>query len=140
MFERFTSSYFLGRLYVEPYGGDAVAIQRRDHRRANEHLYASGDGVERVDLPLVMKFDGEGGHFPVVGDESVPSGTLAVPPGFADDRAPGRREVLLADADRAHEMLRYAGYAVDARRAGARNPDPDPDPDPDAGVDPDVGR
>jgi cell wall-associated NlpC family hydrolase len=123
MFERFTSSYFLGRLYVEPYGGDHAALQASDHRRTNERLYASGEGVERLDYPLVMKFDGEGGHFPVVADEEVPSGTLAVPESLAGDRVPGRREVLLADVDRAREMLRYAGYVV----GGPDDPAPDVD-------------
>ena len=114
MFERFSTGYYLGRLYVEPRDGDAAAIHREAHEHVNEQLYATGDGVERTDGPLVMKLDGR--HFPVRGDESVPSGTLAVPDCLTDGRLPDRREVLLADADRAEELLRYAGYgpATDA--------------------------
>ncbi|MFB6068537.1 MAG: DUF5802 family protein [Halobacterium sp.] len=108
MFERFSSGYYLGRLYVEPHDGDRAVIQRTDHERVNQELYATGEGVERVDLPLVMKLDGT--HFPVLGDENVPSGTLALPPEFAESTLPDRREVFLAKAERADELLRYAGY------------------------------
>ena len=108
MFERFSSGYYLGRLYIEPHDSEAAMIQRVDHERVNEQLYATGDGVERLDYPLVMKLDGT--HFPVHGDDDVPAGTLVVPSDVADDGLPARREVLLAKADRADELLRYAGY------------------------------
>jgi hypothetical protein len=108
MFEQFSSGYYLGRLFVEPHDGDRAVIHRADHERVNRELYATGDGVERVDLPLVMKLDGT--HFPVLGDETVPTGTLALPPELAESDLPDRREVLLAKADRADELLRYAGY------------------------------
>lgn len=108
MFERFSSGYYVGEMYVEPYDGDRPVIQRADHERMNERLYAEGEGVERLDAPLVMKLDTA--HFPVLGDESVPSGTLAVPPEFLEDGFPKRREVLLAKADRAMELLRYSGW------------------------------
>lgn len=108
MFEQFSSSYYLGRLYVEPYDGDRAVIQRADHERVNSALYATGEGVEPLDTPLVMKLGG--GHFPVLGDEGVPSGTLAVPERVASDDLPADCEVLLASPDRARELLRYAGY------------------------------
>jgi hypothetical protein len=123
MFERFSSSYYLGRLYVQPHPGDRAAIHSHDHERTNEQLYATGEGVERLDTPLVMKFDGHGNHFPVVGDDSVPSGTLAIPDHLTDDRVPGLREVLLACGDRAGELLRYAGYAVGETAATGGEPD-----------------
>jgi hypothetical protein len=111
MFERFSASYYLGRLYVQPGDCDRPAIHGGDHERVNEEFYATGEGVERLDAPLVMKVGGEGTHFPVHGDESVPTGTLAVPESMAgDDRLPDRREVLLATPERAGELLRYAGY------------------------------
>jgi hypothetical protein len=111
MFERFSASYYLGRLYVQPDDCDCPAIHDGDHERVNEELYATGEGVERLDAPLVMKVGGEGAHFPVRGDDSVPTGTLAVPESMADDnRLPDRREVLLATPERAGELLRYAGY------------------------------
>lgn len=108
MFERFSSGYYFGRLYVQPHDGDRAVIHRTDHERVNEQLYADGVGVERVDHPLVMKLDAS--HFPVHGDEGVPSGTLAVPESVTVGDLPDRREVFLADADRADELLRYAGY------------------------------
>jgi hypothetical protein len=108
MFERFSSGYYLGELYVEPHDGDRAVIQRADHEHVNEQLYADGEGVERLDAPLVMKVDGS--HIPVGGDADVPSGTLAIPHGLADDALPDRRNVLLADADRAETLLRWEGW------------------------------
>jgi hypothetical protein len=108
MFEEFSAGYYLGRLYVEPHHGDRAVIHRTDHERVNERLYATGEGVERLDAPLVMKLDGR--HFPVCGDDGVPSGTLALPPAVAETDLPDRREVFLAKPDRAAELLRYAGY------------------------------
>jgi len=109
MFEEFSSGYYLGRLYVEPHDGEHAVIHRTDHERMNRRLYTAGEGVERLDAPLVMKLDGR--HFPVLGQEGVPSGTLGLPPGVAESDIPDRREVFLAKPDRAAELLRYAGYA-----------------------------
>ena len=108
MFEEFSAGYYLGRLYVEPHDGGHAVIHRTDHERMNRRLYASGEGVERLDAPLVMKLDGR--HFPVLGEEGVPSGTLGLPPEVAESGLPDRREVFLANPDRAAELLRYAGY------------------------------
>jgi hypothetical protein len=108
MFEEFSAGYYLGRLYVEPHHGDHAVVHRADHERMNERLYASGEGVERLDAPLVMKLDGR--HFPVRGDDGVPSGTLGLPPRATDADLPDRHEVFLAKPDRAAELLRYAGY------------------------------
>jgi hypothetical protein len=107
MFEQFSNGYYLGRLYVEPYDGEVAAIQRADHEKVNEELYAD-EGVARIDAPLVMKL--EQTHFPVLGDEGVPSGTLAVPSSLSVTDVPDEREVLLAKRDRAAELLRYSGY------------------------------
>lgn len=108
MFERFSSGYYLGELYVEPHDGERAVIQRVDHEYVNEQLYADGEGVERLDAPLVMKVDG--GHIPVSGDDDIPSGTLALPREIADETLPDRRNVLLADADRAETLLRWEGW------------------------------
>ena len=62
MFERFSSGYYLGELYVEPHDGDRAVIRRADHERVNEQLYADGDRVERLDAPPVMKL--RRGHIP----------------------------------------------------------------------------
>jgi hypothetical protein len=115
MFEEFSSGYYLGRLYVEPHDGDRAVLQRADHERVNERLYASGRGVERLDTPLVMKLDSA--HFPVVGDDDVPSGTLALPRRVVEADLPDRREVFLAKPERARELLRYAGYDPDPGEA-----------------------
>jgi hypothetical protein len=108
MFEEFSAGYYLGRLNCSPHDGEYAVMHRVEHERTNRRLYASGDGIERLDTPLVMKLDGR--HFPVLGEEGVPSGTLALPPGVTETDLPDRREVFLAKPDRAAELLRYAGY------------------------------
>ena len=112
MCDHFRSGYYLGEMFVEPHDGERAVMHRADHEQVNKQLYTSGEGVERIDTPLVMKLGGT--HFPVLGDEGVPAGTLVVPRSVApDDSLPTRREVFLAKAERASELLRYAGYAFD---------------------------
>jgi len=89
------------------------------HEWGVEQLYTGGDGIERLDAriqlldaPLVMKVGNT--HFPVHGDEGVPSGTLAVPAELLDEASPSQREVLLAKANRAMELLRYSGWKPSA--------------------------
>jgi len=109
MFEEFSGGYYLGRLYVEPYDGERAAMHEEQHKAANKQVYASGEGVERLDNPLVMKVDQS--HFPVHGAEDVPADTLAVPEELlADTRVsdpPALKEVLLAKADQAGRLLRW---------------------------------
>lgn len=116
MFEEFSGSYYLGRVYVEPYGGDRAVIQTQQHERANRQIYAGGDGVERLDHPLVVKLDET--HFPVHGADGVPSDTLAVPPDLLSrtrvDDPPTLKEILLAKADRAGQLLRFLGVDPNA--------------------------
>lgn len=116
MFETFSRSYYVGRLFVEPYDGTHAVLRRDHHERVNEQLYTNGEGVERLDLPLVMKLSQQ--HFAVHGDEGVPEHTLMVPreqldPGYVDT-LPAPREVLLAKADRASQLLDI----VSGERAG----------------------
>lgn len=115
MFEEFSSGYYLGRLYVQPRDETddpaPAAINPEHHERVNEELFASGEGLERLDHPLVMKLGRT--HFPVLGDPGVPSGTLAVPERLLDREscdAPSLCEVFLAKADRADQMLRASGW------------------------------
>ncbi len=107
MFETFSRGYYVGRLFVEPYDGEYAALQRDQHERVNRQLYASGEGVERLDLPLVMKLARQ--HFAVHGDEGAPENTLLIPHDRLDsgdrDTLPAPREVLLAKADRASQLL-----------------------------------
>ncbi|WP_135828595.1 DUF5802 family protein [Halorussus halobius] len=109
MFEEFSTGYYLGRLYVEPYDGEQAAMRRDQHERINEQLYASGEGIERLDGPLVMKVDNH--HLAVRGEAGIPEGTLALPEDLLDDTGvrnpPALKEVLLAKADRAAQLLRY---------------------------------
>lgn len=116
MFERFSRGYYVGRLSIEPAPHDEsrALIQRATHERLNEQLYATGEGIEPLDRPLVMKL--ETSHFAVHGDNGVPQETLWLPESvLADSRIetpPTFRAVFLAKADRAAQLLRLAGRAV----------------------------
>lgn len=107
MFETFSRGYYVGRLYVEPHDGDRAVMRRDQHELVNEQLYATGDGVERLDHPLVMKVDQQ--HFAVQGADGLPEHTLMLPRSRLDDDSvdplPTTREVLLAKADRATQLL-----------------------------------
>ncbi|WP_348607859.1 DUF5802 family protein [Halobaculum rarum] len=116
MFERFSHGYYLGEMYVQPSGSDsAAAIKRADHEHVNEQLYGDEEGITRLDNPLVMKVGTK--HFPVVGDDDVPSGTLALPEAAVPEdlkfRLPGRSEVFLANAERAQDLIRFTGWEGD---------------------------
>ncbi|EMA38803.1 DUF5802 family protein [Halococcus hamelinensis] len=115
MFERFSRGYYVGRLSIEPApDADRALIQRTTHERLNRELYTTDEGIERTDLPLVMKL--ETSHFAVHGDDGVPRDTLWLPESvLAESRVeapPTLREVFLAKADRAAQLLRFAGRAV----------------------------
>jgi hypothetical protein len=103
MFEQFSSGYYLGRLYVEPYGGDRAVINREHHEQVTEQLYESEDD------PLVFKIGST--HVAVHGAADVPGRTVALPESALSatgtDNPPALREVLLAKADRARQLLEY---------------------------------
>ncbi|NIB99947.1 DUF5802 family protein [Halobacterium sp. R2-5] len=107
MFEAFSSGYYLGRLYVEPTGGDRAVINSRHHERVNEQLYASDEGISRTDLPLVMKLGAA--HLPVHGGDDVPERTLAVPESVIEnadvENPPSLEEVLLAKREHAARLF-----------------------------------
>lgn len=111
MFEVFSRSYYLGRLYVTPTGGDHALMHSDQHERINEEVYATGDGLERLDAPLVMKL--ETSHFPVHGADAVPANTLALPESMLEGtdvrNPPSLREVFLARRERARQLLSFAG-------------------------------
>lgn len=115
MFEAFSSGYYLGRLFVEPSPDDRAAIHEMHHETVNRQLYTDGEGVERLDNPLVMKLDAT--HFPVHGDDRVPEGTLAVPEEILEDASvrnpPELTEVLLAKAEHAQRLVEYGAVAGD---------------------------
>lgn len=107
MFEPFSQGYYVGRMYVEPHEGERALIHRAQHEAVNRQLYTTGTGIERLDNPLVMKLDCH--HFPVHGDAGVPEDTLAIPRSIVQsddvDTLPAVREILLAKADRAVQLL-----------------------------------
>jgi hypothetical protein len=114
MFEPFSSGYYLGRLYVEARDAERAAVHEDRHEQVNRELYADGEGVERLDAPLVMKLGTT--HLAVHGDAGIPDGTLAVPDDWLAatgvENPPSLREVLLAKADRARQLLAMDGPAV----------------------------
>ena len=107
MFEPFSSGYYLGRLYVEPHDGASAVMHREQHERVNDQLYEDREG------PLVMKIGST--HVQVHGADGVPGRTVALPepvlPAAGVDNPPALREVLLAKADRAAQLL---GIEADA--------------------------
>lgn len=109
MFEDLSAGYYVGRLYVEPYDGDHAAMDREQHEQANQQVYTSGEGVERFDYPLVMKVDET--HFPVFSTDDVQTDTLALPSPLLEatriQDPPTLKEVLLAKAERAAQLLRW---------------------------------
>jgi len=123
MFEPFSRGYYLGRLYVHPREGEPATMCREQHERVNRQLYADEDAPS-ADRPLVMKLGQR--HFPVHGEADVPADTLAVPPGVLTDvdvrNPPSLREVFLATADRASQLLRLTDGSV---AADATPPDAD---------------
>ncbi len=110
MFERFSRSYYLGRLYVTPTTSDYACMERTQHERINEAVYATGDGIERLDNPLVMKL--ESGHFAVHGTDEVPANTLAIPESMLEGtrirNPPALKEVFLARRERAEQLLGFS--------------------------------
>lgn len=115
MFEEFSSGYYLGRLYVEPFDGDHAMMRRDQHERVNQQLYATGEGIERLDTPLVMKLDER--HIAVHGGDGLPENTLVVPKPLIEEsrvrNPPAVKEVLLAKAHRAQQLLTIAGQGSD---------------------------
>lgn len=111
MFEVFSRSYYLGRLYVTPTDSDRAYMHSKQHERVNEEVYATGEGIDRLDTPLVMKL--EGLHFPVHGGDDVPTNTLAVPQSLLEDteirNPPELTEVLLARKKWAKRLLEFSG-------------------------------
>ena len=114
MFEQFSRGYYLGRLYVEPQDHRSAALCREQYEQIAMQLYAeetdlvSEQTARTPEPPLVMKLGTR--HFRVHGDDGVPADTLAVPPNILDDDAqirnpPALREVFLAKADRAEQLL-----------------------------------
>ena len=115
MFEEFSSGYYLGRLYVQPYDGDRPVMSRDQHEHVNDQIYATGEGLERLDAPLVMKLDER--HIAVHGEDGLPEDTLVLPEEVLEDsrvrNPPALKEVLLAKSHRAHQLLSLAGGGPD---------------------------
>lgn len=117
MFERFSGGYYLGRLYVGSHDGSQAVMQRDQHERVNAELHTTGEGIERLDAPLVMKLETH--HFPVHGEADVPADTLALPSSLLEEcrieRPPELRGVLLATGDRAAQLLYVTGNLPDGK-------------------------
>jgi hypothetical protein len=80
-------------------------MHNEHHEQVNEELYDSYSG------PLVMKIGNA--HVPVHGADDVPGRTVALPEAALSaagiDNPPTLREVLLAKADRAGQLLGLGG-------------------------------
>lgn len=107
MFEDFSSGYYLGRMYVEPYDADRPVMQDDEFERVSR-------GVYEEEKPLVMKIGNR--HLVVDGDDGVPSGTLGVPEEVADGlrlrNPPSVKDVLLAKRGHATRILSLRGVGT----------------------------
>jgi hypothetical protein len=114
MFEQFSHGYYLGRLYVEPSPDERATMCRDQHERVNEQLYTDGEGVERLDRPLVIKLGST--HIAVHGEDGLPADTLSVPESLLPEAGvrnpPTLEAVLLAKEDRAEQLLEFAAGQV----------------------------
>lgn len=111
MFEEFSRGYYLGRLYVQPGQGETTLMCREQHEHVREQLYEGGTETESTDRPLVVKLGSR--HLAVHAEDGVPADTLSVPGAVLAEtnvhNPPALKEVLLAKAERAIQLLRLTG-------------------------------
>lgn len=111
MFEEFSRGYYLGRLYVEPGESETTLMCRDQHDHISQQLYEEDGATGPSERPLVVKLGSC--HLAVHPEEGVPADTLSVPGDvLAETRVynpPALREVLLAKAERAAQLLRLTG-------------------------------
>lgn len=109
MFEAFSAGYYIGRFYIEPYDGAHAVMDRDQHEAANEQVYTTGETIERLDHPLVMKVDES--HLPIFAADDIPMNTLGLPDAALEaariDQPPTPKEVLVAKAERAAQLLEW---------------------------------
>lgn len=109
MFEELSAGYYVGQLNIELSDSDHAVMEREQHEKVNEQIYTTGEGVERVDHPLVMKVDES--HFPVFSSGDIPTDTLALPDEVLEatriDNTTTVKEVLVAKAERASQLLEW---------------------------------
>lgn len=112
MFEEFSNSYYIGRMFVTR-GDDYAAIQQSQLEELNDTYFVDDEPIARLDQPVVMKLGPH--HFPVLGDEGIPEDTLALPDDLLEEAAvtnpPSLEGVLLAKADRASQLLKLTGLS-----------------------------
>lgn len=108
-FEEYSAAYYMGVLSVEASNGDHAVMARDQHEAANRHIYTTGEGLERLDAPLVAKLDST--YFPIFASDDVPRDTLAVPDDILAathvDNPPTLRGILVANAERAVQYLEW---------------------------------
>lgn len=109
MFEEFSAGYYVGQLYIKPYAGDHAVMARSQHVEANEQVYATGETIDQLNHPLVMKVDQH--HVPVFAAEDISTDMLGLPDDVLEairvGHPPTLKEVLVAKAERAAQLLRW---------------------------------
>lgn len=110
MFEAFSESYYIGRLFVAPADDDPPRMQEIQVHQINDELHGEDELID-LDRPLVMKLGQR--HFPVHADSEVPADTLVVPQSLLEDtpveNPPEVCGVLLATTERAEQLLWLSG-------------------------------
>ena len=82
--------------------GNHVALDPGVHEQLNRVLYAEGEGVERLDYPILAKLKQR--YFTVKADKSVDPGYIELPAGDIEEMgldAPERCRMLVAKRDSA---------------------------------------
>lgn len=118
MFEAFSDSYYIGRLYVTPAHDDPPRMQEIQVHQINDELRGDQEDLVALDRPLVMKLGNR--HFPVHADEEVPADTLVLPEPLLEEtpieNPPEVCGVLLATGERAEQLLWLSGQRTGGLR------------------------
>lgn len=96
-------AYHLVSLIVEE--GDVPALNPRVHTEMNRVLYAEGEGIERLDYPILAKLKRR--YFSVTRAETVDPYSIQLPAADLDQMeidAPDRCELLIAKKSHAPQI------------------------------------
>lgn len=112
MFEEFSDSYFIGRLFVRPGDSNRPTIQQAQLERINDHVLDREEALADLRRPVVMKVGTH--HIPVHGDAGVPEFTLELPKTLLEaagiENSPSVEGVLLAKEAVEDQLLWLTGH------------------------------
>ena len=118
MLEEYSAAYYITRVSVEPGEHERALLEEQLHRRLVETVYTTGFGIDRLDVPVLVKLAGH--YLPVFASDAVPLGTLAIRPDVLEETPiespPTVTEILVTKAERACQLLEwFTPYTVPER-------------------------